>query len=279
MKKILLSLLSILAFVQSAISQDWPSVWDRAAYGAFPGEVTYVELVGHNAAITTTFEPLWGESAAYTLLTAALSTPYCASTSTADDAGSTGAEAMVVTGVDTSYNAWTQTLTMDGQTSVNLTTTSIYFINSMRISGAGSGFSNAGVVACGTGANTSGDPAVIHSYMALGQGVAESAMYVVPAGYKLLCRNWSMSSYGVTAGQSVQFVVDEYRDPIADKVLNRHIIGHLNQGGSSSQVNPEIIVFPEKTAVIVQALSAASTGPANIRAECLQIATTNSAKF
>lgn len=268
-KKLLLSAL-LLPGIVFAQAQQGSDLWDRAAYGSVPG-ISYVELQGINGAITTTFEPVWGESAAYTLLTAALSSPYCASTSASDDSGSTGAETMVVTGVDTSYNAWTQTLTMDGQTSVNLTTSNIYFINSMRVTGAGSGFTNAGVIACGTGANTSGDPAVIHSYMGTGYGIAQTAMYVVPANHSLICRNWSLTSYGVTAAQTVEFVVDSYYDPIADKVLNRRTLGHLNQAGASSYLNPEIIKFSEKTAVILQALSAASTGPVAVRAECLLI--------
>lgn len=249
-------------------------VWERAAYGDIPG-LTYVELRGRNGAPTTTFEPLWGESAAYTLLTAALSSPYCASTDAADDSGSTGAETATVTGVTytaaAGYDAFSEDIILDGQTSVTLTTSAVYFINSVTITGAGSGFTNAGVVACGTGANTSGDPAVIHSYMAIGDGSAHTAMYAVPDDHSLVCRNWTLTSYDVTAAETVEFVVDSYTDPVADKVRVRRLLGHLNQAGASSFVNPQLIKFPEKTVVIAQALSAASTGPVGITAECLLI--------
>jgi hypothetical protein len=268
MKRILaLFLAAILPTTAAAQPAD---IWARAQYGNVSG-VEYVDLRGYNAATTTSFEPIWGESAAYTVLTAALSAPYCASTSASDDVGSTGLESAVVSGVTSSYAEFSETIAMDGQTSVVLSTSSIYFINSVVGTGAGSGFTNAGVVACGTGTNTSGDPAVIHSYMGTGYGRANTAMYAVPADHTMICRNFTLTSYDVTAAESVEFVLDTYYDPIADKVLNRRVLGHLNQAGASSVVVPDAITIPEKTVAIIQALSAASVGPISVSAECLLI--------
>lgn len=272
MKKLLLALL---LFPSLALAQTWEksNLWERAANGNLRG-ISYLRFSGYNPANTTSFEPFWGESAAYTVGTAALSSPYCASTSASDDAGSTGCEEIVVTGTTTSYAAFSETLVMDGQTSVTLTTSNVYFINSIRCTGAGSGTVNAGVIACGTGANSSGDPAVIHQLMLTGQGVSQSAMYVVPANNTMICRDFSSSVYSVTASSLYRIVMDFYEDPIADLVLNRVELQNITapSGGSGISVSGDSMMkFPEKTVVIPQVLASTGAGPITFTAECLVI--------
>lgn len=246
-------------------------IWEKAAYGAIPG-VTQVNLNGNNGAITTTFEPLWPESAAYVPLAAAMSAPYCASSdNTNDKAAGTGCLTMLVAGVTSTYAAFSETVTLNGQTSVVLATSNILFINSLTCLTAGSTFANTGTIRCGTGSNSSGVPAVVHAHMAIGFGKTQTAMYAVPASYSLLCRNFTVESYGVTAAQTAQFVIDRYVDPVAGKVLLREYVGILNQGGSSASVYPGIVKFAPKTVLVAQALSAASTGPAMFKADCLLI--------
>lgn len=245
-------------------------IWDLAAYGSIPG-VTSLLINGNNGAITTTFEPIWPESAAYTPLAAAMSTPYIASSSTSDAPAGSGALTVRVTGVNTSYAAFSEDLTMNGQTSVNLTTANVLFINSMQVLTAGGGFTNAGTIRIGTGVNSSGVPAVVHAHMAIGFGKTQTAMYFVPANKKLLLRNITANSYGVTAAQTVQVVADMWSTPVTAKVLQREYIATLNQAGTSAYAYPGTMIVPASTLVIFQALSAASTGPVMLQAQGLLI--------
>lgn len=244
--------------------------WELAAYGSLPG-FSFIQINGNNGAITTTFEPIWPESAAYTPLAAAMSTPYIASSDINDTSAGTGARTVLITGVNTSYAAFSETLTMNGQSSVNLTTANVLFINSMTVITAGSGFTNAGVIRIGTGANTAGVPAVTHAHMAVSTSKSSTGMYFVPANKTLLLRNITIGNYGATAAQTVQTVIDTYTNPVAGKVLVRSFINFLSSSGSGTLTYPGIIKIPASTLVIFQALSAASTGPVLVLAEGLLI--------
>ena len=240
-------------------------IWEKAVYGSVPG-MAYFRMRGYNGAITTTFEPLTPQSGAYTLRTAAMSTPYVASADANDTSAGTGARTVQVRGVDTSFVAFAETLSMNGQTSVNLVTAAVLMINSIEVLTAGSGGSNAGIIRVGTGTNTAGVPAVVEAHVPIGLNITTAAMYCTAAGVTMLMRNLVMDSYGVTAAQTVQFVLDRY---VNTGILKREYIGHLNQAGSSGLVMPNLIIVAPKTQVIIQALSAASTGPVSFSAECM----------
>lgn len=242
------------------------NVWDLAAYGAVPG-ISFFNLIGTNGAITTTFEPVWPESAAYTFLTAAMSSPYIASSDANDTAAGTGARTVTIWGVDASFAVKTETLSLDGQTSVSLVN-SYMSINRMEVITAGSGGANAGIIRVGTGANTAGVPAVTHGHIAIGFNKSQSAIYTVPASKSLLMKNLTFSSKSVTAALTVEFIVDRY---VNAGIRKRDELISLNQGGSSSQVLPITIQFAEKTQIAIQALSATSTGPVYVHADCLLI--------
>jgi len=268
-KSFLLSLLlsATPCFAQSTSSSH---VWERAAYGDVPG-ITHVLLNGFET-ITTTSRTMWPEQSVYTPLAAAMSSPYCASSdNTNDNVGGTGCRTMRVSGVNTSYTAFSETLTMTGTTSVNLTTANILSINKMQCLTAGTTFNNTGTIRCGTGTNTAGTPAVVHGRMSIGYGISQSFIYTVPAGHTLVCKDFVFASYGVTAAQSIQFYMDRYVDPVAGKVLIHENIGQLNQAGTSAYVSPIYMTFTEKTILLGQALSAASTGPVQMSANCLLI--------
>lgn len=247
---------------------DFANFWETAAYGSLAGlGVSYFTLSGNNGAITTTFEPVWPESAAYTFLTANMSTPYIASSSANDTSAGTGARTVTIWGVDSSFAPQTETLTMNGQTSVNLVN-SYMSINRMEVITAGSGGVNAGVIRVGTGANTSGVPAVVHGHIAVGFNQSQSAIYTVPANKSLIMRNFTMSTKNVTAAQTVEFVIDRY---VNAGILKREEVAALNQGGCSSQTVPTMRSFAAKTQFMIQALSAASTGPVYVDIECVLV--------
>ena len=283
MKKLLSSLL-LLLLPSMALAQSKSSshIWESAAFGEIPG-VTLKPLRGWNAAITTTFEVIWGESAAYTPLVAAMSTPYCASNSANDTSAGTGARTISVKGVDTSYAAFDETVTMNGTTSVNLATANVLFINSIEVLTAGSGLVNAGIIQCGTGANTGGDPAVTHQYLgvssatavpAAGAGfgnISESFMYAVPASHTLLCRNISCGSVFATAAAGHECVIDGYDNLTG--VFKRYFTQMQHNTGSNPSNFPGLIKIPEKTIVLgkMAGVTGSDVGPASMAAECLLI--------
>lgn len=267
--KILFILLLIITFSHgaNAIEPQGPDVWDRAAYGQTPG-IEYVNIVGYNDGITTSFEPLWQESIAYTVLSTAMSSPYCASTDANDTSAGTGARTVRVKGITSSFAAFTETVTLNGTTSVVLSNSSAQLINSMEVLTAGSGGVNAGNIRCGTGTNTGGAPATIHSVIPIGLNRSQMSWYGVPANKTLICRALNVGSYGVTAAQTIQVALDRY---VNSGILKRERILFLNQAGSSALSSSRLYKFEEKTILVFQALSAASTGPVGMSIDCLLI--------
>jgi hypothetical protein len=104
------------------------------------------------------------------------------SSSASDTAAGTGARTVLITGLDANYDVITDTVTMNGQTAVT-TTKSFLRINNMLVATAGTGLANAGIIYIGSGAVTSGVPAVIYNVIAVGYNNATSSQYTVPAGY------------------------------------------------------------------------------------------------
>lgn len=281
MKKILALIIFSLVFCQSLLAQPVtgsPTLWEKAAFGEIPG-IQMVRLVGINVTPTTTFEPLWKEATVYNTsnipLFVAMTTPYCASTDANDTSAGTGARTIRVSGIDTSFTAFTETVTMNGQTSVNLATANVQFIYKIEVLTTGSGGLNAGIVRCGTGANTGGAPAVVHAHLAIssatvatGDGnVSQMFFYAVPDNYSLLCTNFVTSSVYATAANVQQFVIDTFTN---NDIRKRIQINHGEAGGGNPANNPTMIKFPEKT-ILIGMVQGGGTASAMMAADCLLI--------
>lgn len=280
MKKILPLLLSLffaLPCIAAPFSTPTVSIWDKAASNTNPA-LTPVNLYGFNGGIPATFETVWPESAVYTPTLAALSAPYCASSDANDTSAGTGARTISVAGINTSFAAFSETVTMNGQTSVVLATANILLINSMEVLTAGSGGLNAGIIQCGTGTNTAGDPAVTHSYMPISSATTVagagnkslSFVYGVAASKSLLCRNISAGSVFATAASSLQIAIDGYTNL---GLMKRFFEQHIHVTGSNPSMYPGTIVFPEKTIIVgkLAGPTGSDVGPADLRAECILI--------
>lgn len=273
MKKINLLLTSIFLWLSLFISTSFAiptgssTLWEKAALGKVPG-ITLVNILGNIGTLTTTARTIWPENTAYTFLAANMSNPTISSSSASDTAAGTGARTVSVTCVDASYVETTVTYTLNGQTGVALTKDCMT-INAIQVATVGSGGVNAGTIYVGTGTVTTGKPAVVHGEIAIGLNVSQSAIYITPANYSLLCRSKRLSSYGVTAAQTVLFQSDAITN-LGPKL--EVFLGAVNQAGSSVLENEtQIDYFPEKTQVMWSALSAASTGPAYLTIQCLKV--------
>jgi hypothetical protein len=104
------------------------------------------------------------------------------SSSVSDTAAGTGARTVLITGLDANYAVISETVTMNGQTAVT-TTKSFLRINNMLVTTAGTGLANAGTIYIGSGALTSGVPAIVYNLIAVGYNNATSSQYTIPAGY------------------------------------------------------------------------------------------------
>lgn len=282
MKRILLSLLlsSLFALPCFAQSKSSSHIWEAAAFGEIPG-ITRVLIRGQNQAITTTFEDVSPESSSIVINKAALTTPYCASTDADDDAADTGALTLSVTVVTTAFAEVTETVTLDGQTSVNLATANVLGFNDMRVATAGATGGNEGVIDCGTGANTAGSAAVAYTTLgtfsetaipAVGVGggnVAQVFQYIVPAGYTLICKNITVGSVFATQASGIMAVIDTSTNLDLVKRYWTHFFAQASMPSS----DPSYVVFPAKTYLKGKLASntGTNTGPASMSMECLKI--------
>lgn len=230
------------------------------------GGATPVSIVGYNGTVTTSYETLWDESSAYSFLTAAMSTPYAASSSANDASAGTGARTIRVYGVDTSFVAFTEDITLNGQSSVNLTTSSVLAINKVEVLTAGSGLVNAGVIRIGTGSNTSGVPAVVHAHVAASTNISRHGFYVVPTNCQLLVCSLNMGSGSATAGG----VVGCIKQAVDLTGLVKEVV--TLSGATTDSLKPDLrmpLAFEAKSKLNFQLLSSAGTGPAAMLAACV----------
>lgn len=266
MNKIIFLLVSCLfAMLAHAQEPQGSELWDRASYGSTPG-ISAVALEGTNGTITTTLEPLWPESAAYTFLFANMSSPTISSANANDTAAGSGARTVRVTCVDSNYEVTTGTYSMNGQTGVSVTQNCMT-VNRIDVVTVGSaGASNAGIIYVGTGAITTGKPAVVHGLVQAGHDISNSFIYAVPANKRLVCSQWYASTRSVTSG-SLELVVDWIEN--GGPLKRRYFPGFVNT--AQMFMSDYLITFPEKSQIAMKILSSAGTGPAYGFANCLLI--------
>jgi len=159
---------------------------------------------GINTNVGTSAETVWIGSSVYSF-PAAASVIKVSSSSTDDVATSgTGAWTVLIEGLDASYAAVSETVSLNGQTAVN-TTNSYLRINKILVLTAGSGGASAGTIYTGTGTVTSGVPAVVVNQTGSASNESESAFYSVPAGYTAYIYRYTVTSGNATANSYSTF--------------------------------------------------------------------------
>ena len=151
------------------------------------GQISYHKTnfkFGFNLDIDNSLETIWAQGGLYTYLSSA-STLYISSSSTADDAASTGARTATVSGLDANYDEVSVTVDLDGQNGVQLGSANNWIrVNRIAVDTAGSGGQNAGVLYVGTEASpSSGVPTNKYATVAIGDNQTLMAIWTVPAGY------------------------------------------------------------------------------------------------
>jgi len=183
-----------------------PSVTVQGLTEPFELQVARGQIEGHssvcqfgiNTNVGQSAETVWIGSSVYSF-PASASVLKVSSSSTDDVATSgTGAWTVRVEGVDASYEAVSETVSLNGQTAVN-TTNSYLRVNKVMVLTAGTGNASAGTIYAGTGTVTSGVPAVVVSQTGSSSNESENAFYTVPVGYTAYICRYTVSSGNSTA--------------------------------------------------------------------------------
>ena len=230
----------------------------QVARGQITGHST-VNIYGVQASVATSYIPVWENASAYTYPASAATMHLASSVNTgADKTGTT----VLIQGLDSTYTAISETLTLNGTTAV-VTTKSYLRINSISIASITSSTMPTGVITLKDLTDTT-----TYAQIAAGLGRSQMAIYTVPAGYTFYLsridaytslngsssafvsyRNYSISSTGITTASQQAPFTNTYH---AQRVMPRP--------------------FTEKTDIQLQAIASTGTAVVSIAAEGFLIA-------
>ena len=172
----------------STLAQDFDATVSRptnfnyeVALGLRQGYTTWNKW-GYNADIdTAASETLWSVGGLFTQLTTAR-TLSVVSTSTDDDGSpaGTGAQTVVITGVDANWDEQVVIVTMDGTTPV-VTTETWLGVNRIAVYASGSTGNNVGTITA-----TATTDLTVQAEVAAGEGSTQHGFFFVPAGHQAL---------------------------------------------------------------------------------------------
>ena len=140
--------------------------------------VSLVQPYADNATVGTSFETITNTNADQVLPVIAGADIDVVSGSAADDDGSTGATAVRVTYLDDNFNQYTQDVTMNGTTEVEMTEQNISFIQKAEVISSGTGLAAAGAI---TIADVTGGG--VHAVIDAGSKESGNCTWKVPAGH------------------------------------------------------------------------------------------------
>jgi len=125
-----------------------------------------LNIFGFNRTVGTAFETLWDDGGNYTFLTSA---------ATMDIISSSASDTMqvLISGLDANYNEISETLTLNGTTSVSGTTAFLRINSAIILAG-----SNVGNITISSGGQT-------YAFIGATLGTTQSSVYTVPAGHSL----------------------------------------------------------------------------------------------
>lgn len=172
------------------------------------GQISYHESFcqfGINSGVNQTLETVWVGGDAYAFPSAATTTTI-SSSNAADTSAGTGAQTVLVDGLNADYDRVTEVALLNGQTGVTLTNQYLR-VNKVTVLTAGTGGTSAGSIFVGTGTVTTGVPAVVLNRTGASSNESESGFYSVPAGHSAYITRWTMSSSNNTANEATRFVL------------------------------------------------------------------------
>jgi hypothetical protein len=165
----------------------WPRrIYDHTEIAISRGHVEGYRLLykfGYNPDVNGNEETVWSEGGDYPWLDSAV-TMFVSSSSANDTSGGTGANTILIQGLDEDYNEIEETVVLNGQTQV-ATQFSYLRVHRSYVTLAGSAGTSGGTVAIASSGATGGVPdGTVYASLALGNQT-QIAAYTVPAGYTL----------------------------------------------------------------------------------------------
>jgi len=223
----------------------------QVARGQVDGHTKYYRFGWANNLGTTpqTITTAVAAGAAY-VYPAAATVMKVSSSSASDTAAGTGARTILVAGLDSSYNAISETVTLNGQTAVN-TTNSYLRITYTELLTTGSGNGQAGTIYIGTGTVTTGVPATIYWQSEATYNNWSFAGFTVPAGYTAYISSYTITSQSTTANINVSLalVVNEFGNTYAEFQST----ARLSSNGNFDRHFDNYLVIGEKSDVELRA--------------------------
>lgn len=205
------------------------SVSVQGAYEPFNLQVARNQIAGHSAVtifgyngdLDTSEESVWPDGGTVPHPTVA-SVLDIVSTSTDDDAAGTGARTIFISGLDGNYNVVSETVILDGTTTV-ATVNSYLYVNQLYVVTAGTGGVNAGEITAKVGAT-------LYDLIAVGYNQRTTAHYCVPAGYTAYLTEGVITAGQATGSTAVTAFLKQHGP---DGILRVVAISTLNNGSIS----------------------------------------------
>ena len=177
--------------------------------------VTLVQPYADNATIGTSFETISNTDADQVLPVIVGADLDVVSASAADDDGSTGATAVRVTYLDEEFNQYTQDVTMNGTTEVEMTEQTISFVQKAEVTTSGTGLAAAGAI---TIADVTGGG--VHAVIDAGQKESGNCTWKIPAGHTGYIHGFWYDVDAVAAGQGTAEIALQVAHAEASGVAN-----------------------------------------------------------
>ena len=197
---------------------------------------------GYNPDVNGTEETVWAEGGNYLWLSSAV-TMFVSSSSVNDASGGTGANTILIQGLDGDYKEIEETITLNGQTQV---TTQLSYLRVYRafVTLAGSGGTSGGTIYVAASGSSSGVPTgTVYASLALGNQT-QIAAYTVPSGYTLYVDEINFTAALSTANKRVN--ASFHTRDFGSNVFRARFVNVLQ----SNQLKQEFKYpqpFPEKT--------------------------------
>lgn len=236
------------------------SITRQGAYEPFELQVARGQIQGHRSVVVFGFNPdvdtsqvsVWPLPSLITFPSDALQMTV-SSTSANDTSAGTGARTVVVQGLDANYNEVSETVTLNGQTAVTMTT-SMLRINYAYVATAGSGNGAAGDIYIGTGTVTAGVPATAYDIIKFDYNTTITGSFTIPAGYTAYVSQGLFSSGQAGGSNQVQ---GRLLTRGADNIRRTAAVTSINNG-VADYVFEYPIVIPEKTTVEATAIGSSN---------------------
>ena len=205
---------------------------------------------GYNANLdSANQEVIWSHSNGWTYLTTA-STLDVISTSANDSILGTGAQVVVISGINENKDIVSEVIELDGLNAV--TTQHQYFgVNRVAVSSSGTLHTNDGIIT----ASVTGSPANIQAEIPLGSGVTQQAIFFIPKDYTF-ASNWLWANIGRTVNNQVPSVTFYMYHYSYITNVKREIFRSKIDGTTENTIDlkpPQPFVIPEQGVIWVEA--------------------------